>query len=396
MKRVTLVSLVTVLLAVCGYAQQTLNVPPGGISMPNVPALSPDAGVFSCASYSINSCQWVDYSGTVHAFAAGGGNVNNSGTPLIHQTAVWVDATHVKGIANGTTGQVWTANTGADPGWAASGGTPGGTNGQVQYNNSGAFGGFTASGDFTINTSTGVGTNTGLNGTSLAGLSTGILKNTTGTGVPSIAASSDVTSLFTGCSGTQYLGADGACHTAGGGGYATYSLLMTVSQGLGGNALNGSCPVISAVNYCPAVGQVTGTATTPQSAYATFPLSTLGATPFASGTFVEQQFLLPPTITGTWSLEFAGEFDVATSGTVNLAFQYGCIASGSASPTLAAVQTFSMTATNPAGQIELISGTPTISGCSATNMMFTRIGVVSGGSLSANNLRLHTARLFVQ
>jgi hypothetical protein len=32
------------------------------------------------------------------------------------------------------------------------------------------------------------------------------------------ALSSDVISLFTGCSGTQYLGADGACHTASGGG----------------------------------------------------------------------------------------------------------------------------------------------------------------------------------
>ncbi len=57
-----------------------------------------------------------------------------------------------------------------------------------------------------------------INGTSLAGLATGILKNTTTTGVPSIAASADVIAMFSGCSGTQYLGADGACHTASGGG----------------------------------------------------------------------------------------------------------------------------------------------------------------------------------
>ena len=56
-----------------------------------------------------------------------------------------------------------------------------------------------------------------INGTALSGLATGILKNTTSTGVPSIAASSDVIALFTSCSGTQYLGADGACHSAGGG-----------------------------------------------------------------------------------------------------------------------------------------------------------------------------------
>jgi hypothetical protein len=55
----------------------------------------------------------------------------------------------------------------------------------------------------------------GLNGTALSGLATGVLKNTTGTGVPSIAAASDITSLFTGCSGTNYLGADGACHSGG-------------------------------------------------------------------------------------------------------------------------------------------------------------------------------------
>ena len=47
---------------------------------------------------------------------SGSGNLNNSGTPLIHQMPVWVDGTHIKGIANGTSGQVWGANTGADPG----------------------------------------------------------------------------------------------------------------------------------------------------------------------------------------------------------------------------------------------------------------------------------------
>lgn len=52
--------------------------------------------------------------------------------------------------------------------WATpsgSGGSPGGTTGQVQYNNAGSFGGFTVSGDGTVNTSTGVMTNTGINGT---------------------------------------------------------------------------------------------------------------------------------------------------------------------------------------------------------------------------------------
>lgn len=57
-----------------------------------------------------------------------------------------------------------------------------------------------------------------VNGTLLSGLATGLLKNTTATGVPSIAAAADVVGLFSACSGTQYLGADGACHTPAGGG----------------------------------------------------------------------------------------------------------------------------------------------------------------------------------
>lgn len=56
----------------------------------------------------------------------------------------------------------------------------------------------------------------GLSGAQFLGsLSTGILKNTTATGVLSAAASADVIALFTSCSGIQYLGADGACHAAG-------------------------------------------------------------------------------------------------------------------------------------------------------------------------------------
>jgi hypothetical protein len=71
--------------------------------------------------------------------------------------------------------------------------------------------------DATSTATGGATTVVGINNTLLSGLATGLLKNTTSTGVPSIAASSDVVALFTGCSGTQYLGADGACHTASGG-----------------------------------------------------------------------------------------------------------------------------------------------------------------------------------
>ena len=63
-------------------------------------------------------------------------------------------------------------------------------------------------------------------------LGTGIVKNTTTTGALSNAASADVVGLFTGCSGTLYLGADGACHAASGSG--TVTSIATTSPITGG------------------------------------------------------------------------------------------------------------------------------------------------------------------
>jgi hypothetical protein len=71
-------------------------------------------------------------------------------------------------------------------------------------------------GDATTSAGTVAVTVSKINGTSLAGLATGVLKNTTTTGVPSIAAASDIVALFSTCSGVQYLGADGACHSLSG------------------------------------------------------------------------------------------------------------------------------------------------------------------------------------
>lgn len=112
---------------------------------------------------------------------------------------------------------------GADGACHASGGgstSPGGTSGQIQYNSSGSFAGFTPGGDITFSNPTF--TVVKINGTSLAGLATGILKNTTITGTPSIAISSDVIALWTGtCSSSTFLRGDGSCTSPSGAGTVT-------------------------------------------------------------------------------------------------------------------------------------------------------------------------------
>lgn len=70
----------------------------------------------------------------------------------------------------------------------------------------------------------------GTSNINLSSLGTGIVKNATTTGAFSIATSADVIALFSTCSGTQYLGADGACHTASGGGGLTVGT-TTITSG---------------------------------------------------------------------------------------------------------------------------------------------------------------------
>lgn len=197
--------------------------------------------------------------------------------------AVYVFLEKVTNIVNVVT----STTTGGGGGGAGGGSPPGGTVGQVQYNlDATNFGGFTPGGDVTfanpnftvtathlgsplpraqggfeldpsslagimrgggpisaaelsgdaITAGNNVVTVKGINGQLLSGLPTGIIKNTTATGVPSNAGPTDVVGLFTGCSGTQYLGADGACHAAGSG-------TMTVQ---GGGALAAAAIVAGA------------------------------------------------------------------------------------------------------------------------------------------------------
>lgn len=70
-----------------------------------------------------------------------------------------------------------------------------------------------------------------INGTTLSGLATGILKNTTATGVPSIATSADVIADWSGtCSASTFLRGDGSCQTPAGGGNVSNSGTPTIHQ----------------------------------------------------------------------------------------------------------------------------------------------------------------------
>ncbi len=72
---------------------------------------------------------------------------------------------------------------------------------------------------------------TKLNGTSLAGLATGLLKNTTSTGVPSIAAASDVYGLWSGtCNSSTFLRGDGSCASPSGSGDVSSNTATSVDS----------------------------------------------------------------------------------------------------------------------------------------------------------------------
>ena len=70
-------------------------------------------------------------------------------------------------------------------------------NGAAFYGGGGSGGSFTAGGDLSGTSSSQ--TVIGINGTSLAGLATGLLRNTTSTGVPTIATATQILSACTGC-----------------------------------------------------------------------------------------------------------------------------------------------------------------------------------------------------
>ena len=106
------------------------------------------------------------------------------------------------------------------------------------------------------------------------GTLTGIAKGN-GTSAFTAAASSDIVGLFTGCSGTLYLGADGACHAEGtgtvtsvattspigGGTITTTGTITCTTCTTNASALTADLPVIGAGGQAAAVGTRSGNTT---------------------------------------------------------------------------------------------------------------------------------------
>jgi len=115
------------LLAASLLSAQTLSVPSGGIQMPNVTSQSSTNGVFSCASGSINACQWIDYAGGVHSFSGGGGggNFNGPGSSVVNDIVGFADTTGHLGYDTGVRADhISTAATGTGPLYQVTGAPP--------------------------------------------------------------------------------------------------------------------------------------------------------------------------------------------------------------------------------------------------------------------------------
>lgn len=93
-------------------------------------------------------------------------------------------------------------------------------------------------------------------------LATGVLKSTTGTGAHSIASVSDITGLFSTCSGTQYLGADGSCHTAAASGVTSVALTVPPFFSVTGSPVTSSGTLAASYSGSALPASVGGTAQT--------------------------------------------------------------------------------------------------------------------------------------
>lgn len=140
----------------------------------------------------------------------------------------------------------------------------------------------------------------------------------------------------------------------------------------------------------PATLCIAGSSTVPQSGAQLYAQATLGTL------YVDYSIILPSTWTAVNSVVFKVQNDTATSGTDYMNFQYACVADASSdTPTYAVVQQASGTVPGTINtNVTLTLATPTITGCSAKNTMYIRIGAGTGsGAFASGNLRLTQAEM---
>jgi hypothetical protein len=150
------------------------------------------------------------------------------------------------------------------------------------------------------------------------------------------AAAADVVGLFTGCSGTQYLGADGACHTAAGG--------TGGPRPLSGPGVAAKCQsaVAGAGFSLPSAGAPTATCEPDGiQAYLAFTANTLQT--------AYDRFDLPVDWTGALKLVLTGYSASTTVPAINV--YLSCISTGAtAAPTFGAAQAVSLTPAASSGR----------------------------------------------
>ena len=186
---------------------------------------------------------------------------------------------------------------------------------------------------------------------------TGIRKGNGTDSVDSAAASSDVIALFSSCSGTQYLGADGACHTAGGGSGTTNTTPWILPFGAIDPGLSATLPqsgaiLVTAVTFASStqIGKIIlelGVTGSKHGAWAIYPLA--GNAILATGTAnalcggCGQVFNLSYTFApGTYYLAFST--DDAASGTYDRGTaNFGTGLTGSVTTPLTAAATSTVT-----------------------------------------------------
>jgi hypothetical protein len=168
-------------------------------------------------------------------------------------------------------------------------------------------------------------------------------------------------------------------NAVGGTGTIPINLPICVAQG-SGTAIGGS----GAAATLPGTTLIAGSSSVPQSCSQTYAAASTGAQ------YVDYSITLPSYYAGVNSIIFKVENDTDTNTGHNnvMSFQYVCVADGSTtSPTYSTAATATGSVPNAINKVVTLTlNTPTITGCSANNIMYIRIGSSATSTYTANML----------